>query len=322
MSALAEGCGLEDLANGDQACRLVRDLDADGRLAGNRCLYPERCGGECEREVVLQGGDALHLHTWSGLHLELSDGRPWVHPDDLGLDAKRPQRGFDDFDIALDLVSHSLAAGGDGVEKGDRRQLPLDLRLIVLRLGHDAEDGSGARLRPIPILVVIVIGRLGGLRRRVRLRLDLPRSRRGRDRRISKPDPRAGGRSRRLRLLGGLLRNCDQSLQPLALGIRGLAGVQDDLDDRPRTEVNRHDEPDHQTRHEQCHGAPPARDLDERAIDPVTEAAPRVLGHAEDPDQRQHGDQPGHEVERARSGCVRPQEVRAHSESERIRHEP
>src|SRR5204862_391606 len=60
MRALAKRSCFKDLANCHKACRLVRHLDADRRLTGNRGLDAQRRGGQGQRQVVLKSGDLLH----------------------------------------------------------------------------------------------------------------------------------------------------------------------------------------------------------------------------------------------------------------------
>ena len=62
----------EDVAERDELRREVRDLDADGLLAGDRREDPDLRGRERVGEIVLQAGDLRHLRP--GCELELVPG--------------------------------------------------------------------------------------------------------------------------------------------------------------------------------------------------------------------------------------------------------
>ena len=83
VRALAEGRGLEHLADRDQARGLVGHFDSHRRLAGDGRLDTQRRRRQCERQVVLQRGDLLDLHSRTGLKLVLGHRRSRVDADDL-----------------------------------------------------------------------------------------------------------------------------------------------------------------------------------------------------------------------------------------------
>jgi hypothetical protein len=131
-----------DLADRDEAGGLVGDLDADGRLAGDRGLDAKWRRGEGEGEVVLEGRDLPDRDSFGGLDLVLRDRGPRVDADDLRGDVEARQRVLDHPDVAPDLVRHPLFPGRGRVEEVQRRQLPVDLGLVVLGLGDDAHHGA------------------------------------------------------------------------------------------------------------------------------------------------------------------------------------
>src|SRR5438094_813046 len=71
---------------------------------------------------------------------------PTIDAPDFCGNAERCQRCLDHLDVALDLLAHALAARGDGIQQSDRRELPFDLRQVVLGLGDHSKRGRLLRL--------------------------------------------------------------------------------------------------------------------------------------------------------------------------------
>ena len=68
------GVGLEQLAQRDRFAIRIRNLDADGRLAGN-AIDQHRLGLHRQAQVVGEAGDLRVLHAGVGLELERRDDR-------------------------------------------------------------------------------------------------------------------------------------------------------------------------------------------------------------------------------------------------------
>ena len=79
--------GLEHLAQRDLLAGAVRNLDADGRLAGN-AVDEHRLGLHRETEIVGEPGDLRVLHAGVRLELEGGDDRAGVNLDDGSLDGE------------------------------------------------------------------------------------------------------------------------------------------------------------------------------------------------------------------------------------------
>ena len=68
--------GFKDCADVDGGADLVRNLDADGGLAGDGRFNAHTRGGQVQGDVVGQACDAADLDTGLGLQLIPGDGRP------------------------------------------------------------------------------------------------------------------------------------------------------------------------------------------------------------------------------------------------------
>src|SRR5215471_3829418 len=64
---------LQDLAERDELADLVRDLEADVRLAGNDLDDPDAHGRERAREIFRETADLAALHARGGLEREARD---------------------------------------------------------------------------------------------------------------------------------------------------------------------------------------------------------------------------------------------------------
>ena len=328
VGAFAERRRLDDLANGHQARRLVGNLDADGGLARNRRLDAQRRGGEREREIVLERGDPLDLDTGAGLHLVLRHRGPRIHPDDLALHPERLQGRLEDLHVALDLIRHSLATRGHGVEQRDGRQLPLDLGQVVLGFGDDAHHRLGRSGR------IVLDGHCRGgragrpFRRNVFGLVDLPQStliggRRCRREARGRAGEQVGARGRRLLWLAFFLRRrCDEVAQPSAFGVRRPQSADRGDEERPRTEMDRHDEADHEPGDEQRPRADPGDEADESRVDGASSRSTGAGRQAEQSDQREDRDQARYEVDAARPGRLGPKQVRAERDRRHDRNKP
>ena len=93
---------LEDFAKLHALELLVRHLDADGGLAGNR-LDAHRCRGETQREIVGEVRDLADLDARCRLELIARDGRPVAGVDDLCLDVEVLERLLQDVRLVGNL---------------------------------------------------------------------------------------------------------------------------------------------------------------------------------------------------------------------------
>ena len=328
VGALAERGRLENFANRHEAGRFIRHLDAHRRLTRDRGFDAQRRGGQRQRQVILQRGDALDLDPRTGLDLELRDRGSRVDADDLALDPERLERALDDPDVALDLVRHPLAARGHRIEQRDRGQLPLDLGQVILRLGDDPHHRLGTTGR-------LLIGRLLATRLRAGLLhdlilglVDLPqallarRGRGGRKARRGAGEHVAGRRSSlgRFRFLRS--DGADQVAEPSPFGV-GCAQRSNRADEKsPGAEVDGHDEPDHEAGDKQRPRANTGEKARQARINAASNRPPGSGGETEQPDQRKQGDQAGHHVDRARPRRLRPQQPRAEGDRRRHGYEP
>ena len=323
MRAFSERCGLEHLADRDQAGGFVRHLDPHRRFPWDGRLDAERRGRQRERQVILQGGDPLDLHSRTGLQLVLGHRRPWIDADDLARHAERLECDLDDLDVALDFVGHALATRRHRVEQRDRRQLPFDLGNVVLGFRDHAQHR---------FLGLFVGFSIVSLRRRRRVVLvlgfDLPRPERGGgDGRIGRSH-RFGVRDRRDfdrglgRVLARLTRGRDQSVEPPPLGVSGLSGVEDRGNQGTGAEVDGHDQPDDEGSHQQCPRSDLAGEPDHRGVDGTARSAARMRGEAEESDQGDHRDGARQNIEQPGPGRLRPEHVRAEGDGADDGHEP
>ncbi len=169
---------LEDAAEGNDVEVLVRDLDADGALARDRGLDPERAGGQRHRQVVGEGLDARHADVDGRLDLVLGDDGPRVAGDDHGADPEARQLLGDD--LLVPSVRGGAAAGlgrvGDVLEQGQ-----VSSRTRIGRGGSArsvADDPSDSPLRPRAKVaeVGIVLGTAAGIRLSLVASATLPQS--------------------------------------------------------------------------------------------------------------------------------------------------
>ena len=93
---------LEDFAKLHPLELLVRHLDADGCLAGDR-LDAHGCRGEAQREVVGEIRDLADLNARRRLELVARDGRPVTGIDDLRLDMEVLERLLQDVSLVGNL---------------------------------------------------------------------------------------------------------------------------------------------------------------------------------------------------------------------------
>jgi len=77
--------GAQHLAKEHRLALLVRDLDADRRLARYHLDDADTDLGQRAREVLGERRDLVHLHARRKLHLEQRDDRSRVHGADLRL---------------------------------------------------------------------------------------------------------------------------------------------------------------------------------------------------------------------------------------------
>ena len=155
-----------DVAEPHQAPALVRHLDADRLLAGDRRQDADVGGGERVGEIVAKLGDLRDLGPGSELKLVAADVRAADHSQQLGLDAEVAQRLEQRLGDRLAILHvrarvplaplKQLRGGQLVVEllgRGDPLALvahrrPGDLRGVVA--GHPPPRISGPRLRPRP----------------------------------------------------------------------------------------------------------------------------------------------------------------------------
>ncbi len=122
---------LEDVAELHDPPARVGDLDADGRLAGDRREDADVGRRQRVGEVVLELGDLAHLDAGREAQLEARDVRAGDGADDLRLDAEVPER-LDQARRGLLLAGGVRARllGGRALEQRDARQLPVELGIV------------------------------------------------------------------------------------------------------------------------------------------------------------------------------------------------
>src|SRR5204863_3874226 len=81
-----------DVAEPDQATALVRDLDPDGLLAGDRSQDADLRRSQGIGEVVLELRDLRDLRAWRELELVAAHVRTGHRPDHPGLDPEMAER--------------------------------------------------------------------------------------------------------------------------------------------------------------------------------------------------------------------------------------
>src|SRR5690606_26294919 len=137
--------------------RLVRDLEADVRLAGDDLDDADADRRERTREVLREIADLAALHARRGLELEARDDGARTHGDDLGLDAEVGELELEQPRHRLERLGRVAAdLGRRIVEQRQRRQLlrrrRLEQRHLLLALEPYArldllDDGLDARRR-------------------------------------------------------------------------------------------------------------------------------------------------------------------------------
>ena len=137
--ARRRGQVVEDVAEGHEVRREIRDLDADGLLAGNRSEDPDLGRREGVREVVLQGCDLRDLRAGRELQLVARDARSRDLADDVCVDAEVLQGLDERRGSALGYVARDLVRGRGAAE--DRA-----VRQRVFLVGLDLADVEEARL--------------------------------------------------------------------------------------------------------------------------------------------------------------------------------
>ena len=126
---------LQHVAQGNRLDLLVRNLDADRRLAGDRRLDAHAVGGHVQRDVVHQVHDARNLHARGRLQLVARDGRAVRDVRQLRLHAEALQRREQLARARLNLrIQVRVLRAAGPVEQIDRWEdirRALDLRRLV-----------------------------------------------------------------------------------------------------------------------------------------------------------------------------------------------
>ena len=144
----------QHVAQGNRLDLLIRNFNADRRLAGNRRFDAHAVGSHVQRDVVHQADDARNLHARRGRKLITRDSRAVGHIQQLGLHAEALQR-------AEQLARARLVLGAlvwvlrrvALIEQVDRREDVFLLRRLRRFMhvlgGHDdrrAVDAAAAQL--------------------------------------------------------------------------------------------------------------------------------------------------------------------------------
>ena len=150
--------GLKDRADIDGGANLVRDLNADGGLAGDGRFNAHTGRGKVQGDIIGQACDAADLDTGLGLQLIPGDGRAAADIQHRGLDAEAVQSVDKNVGVLLHFTRGTgLVVGARGVKQIQRR-VAVRLRGLLLRGGQTHGVGvclGGARRR--------VDGRTGGI---------------------------------------------------------------------------------------------------------------------------------------------------------------
>ena len=135
----------EDVAEGDDLAVGVGHLDADGLATGDRGQDADVGRRHGVGDVLVQAGDAGHLHARAQLELVAGDGRAHHHADELGLDAVLGERVLEEPTGGLDgdLVD---PLGAAALEDRHRRQLPGGALAGRADLHLELRGGTGGRL--------------------------------------------------------------------------------------------------------------------------------------------------------------------------------
>ena len=133
---------VEDVAERDEVRGGVRDLDADGLLAGDRREDADLRRGERVREVVLQRGDLRDLRPGRQLKLVARDARPGDLADDGRVDPEVRERRDERLRDLRALLGRGLARGGRAPEDGSIGK--------AVCLGGDLGRVEEGRLRVLP----------------------------------------------------------------------------------------------------------------------------------------------------------------------------
>ena len=143
---------LEDVAERDEVRREVRQLDADGLLAGDRREDADLGRRERVREVVLERGDLRDLRPRRELQLVARDARAGDLADDVRLDPEVLERLDEELGDARGRLAGVVGLLGRPVEDaGDpgacRRRSPRSPRRRAARSSTTSGAGLGLEER-------------------------------------------------------------------------------------------------------------------------------------------------------------------------------
>ena len=140
------GLRFEQLAQRNRLAGVVRNLDADGGLAGN-AIDQHRLGLHREAEIVGEAGDLGVLHAGVRLELERGDDRARVNLHDAALDRELAALLLEQPRAVHQLALVDLALGLRRVEQRDRRQRVVALAALGRRLRRRLGIGQRQRRR-------------------------------------------------------------------------------------------------------------------------------------------------------------------------------
>ena len=155
---------VEDVSERDEVRRCVRDLDADGLLAGDRSEDANLRRGERVREIVLQRRDLRDLRAGCQLELVARDARPRDLADDGRVDTEVRERRDERLGDLRARLGRGLARRGRAPEHGSIRK--------AICLGGDLGRVEERRLRVFPTGVGLALDHLDGCLREIRVVVD------------------------------------------------------------------------------------------------------------------------------------------------------
>ena len=145
---LARRPGGQDVGEPHHLAVAVGDLDPHRGLTRDGCQQPHVVGCRSVRDVALQGGDLLHLHTWSEFHLVPRDRRPPGEPRDGRVDLELLQDRRDAVDHLV--VGRAAELGRVTLDQQAGRRKPVvtfhglvDDQCIVAAAGVEIRFGLG-----------------------------------------------------------------------------------------------------------------------------------------------------------------------------------
>ena len=122
----------EHISEVDGRTVLVRHLDADGRLARDRCLDTDIRRGKTHLDIVCERHDLRHLHTDLRLQLIARDGRADRDVRDRDIDAKALQGFLEGQRVLANLLSRIEVLTCRLLQEAERRDHVRLLRLLFL----------------------------------------------------------------------------------------------------------------------------------------------------------------------------------------------